>query len=1051
MIDFVLKLSTQFRFYDLHHQANGNFSSMWSVLMPGSVPITDEEITRIIDGRKDIPAHVALLFAFLHIYGYVQNDLNALTGKRINFYYQDVLRIQRRNAIPDQVHVIFEAAKNAKPVLLKAAATKLSAGKSDNGALLEYALDHDISVSQAQIAQIFSTFLDKNIAGQHILYQSTDARQIPLSGNHWAPFGIPQHRLAASERVMSQASLGHAIASPELLLKEGIRRLTIRYQLRSREFIPAGIKLQNAIEISLTGVEGWVVPDILLQTDLVMHPPGQINPDADLPFEYQYLLTIQFELAESAPAVVAYAEEIHQLRIDTPYAVMRLIVKPESFLAETLSKFYTNLITLQTSASGVRDLVIQNDQGVLDPGGEFLPFTAVPKIGSNFYIGSQEVFSKNLQSLELSLVWSDVPANLVAHYAGYENVNINDNGDFEADLFLLHGKKWKNLTQGTAPLFNTLNTALPRVISIGNPEFIQATSPEFRRIDPLEPLSTFDQNTKDGFLRLTITQPKEPAGAGLHALPFEAFGHKTFSTAYAQRAIQISQGAAVSLPNPPYTPLLSAASLNYKSEVRLTPNQPNRIDRYFLLDVFGNQESDETAASVLLPHHQAEGALYLGVAETQGPQIHSLLFQIDEGSAPGALLLASEDISWSYLAGSTWKEISRSDILEDRTDGFQRPGMVRLNVGSDISIQHTLMPSGMQWLRALVMTNTAGASAIVDVHTQGARAAFQIPTGLEQLYQDHLSVPLAPDTIGSLANRNISIKKIRQPYTSFGGRVSETDEDYRRRVHERLRHRNRAVTAWDYERLILESFPEVFKVKALPHVDLDNALAPGHTKLVIVSDWKKRPSGDPLQPKANLSFLRELEEYMIPRAPSQTTLHIVNPTYEPMLVDCKIEFTKGFDPGYHADVLNQELTEFLSPWAYEDGEDIVFGGRLPASEIMAFIEGKEYVDHITDFALFHQHDGVVGGIGEMLIGVDFIIGTSPDPAIGGPGIGKAIGIDFVIGDPVSVAAATRPDAILVSSNHHRISAQTASDETCKGIQSIGIGQMIVGLDFIIIS
>jgi hypothetical protein len=124
IIDFVLKLSKQFRFYDLHHQANGNFSSMWSLLMPGSVPITDEEITRIIDGRKDIPAHVALLFAFLHIYGYVQNDLNALTGKRINFYYQDVLRIQRRNAIPDQVHVIFEAAKNAKPVLLKAAATK---------------------------------------------------------------------------------------------------------------------------------------------------------------------------------------------------------------------------------------------------------------------------------------------------------------------------------------------------------------------------------------------------------------------------------------------------------------------------------------------------------------------------------------------------------------------------------------------------------------------------------------------------------------------------------------------------------------------------------------------------------------------------------------------------------------------------------------------------------------------------------------------------------------------------------------------------------------
>ena len=29
----------------------------------------------------------------------------------------------------------------------------------------------------------------------------------------------------------------------------------------------------------------------------------------------------------------------------------------------------------------------------------------------------------------------------------------------------------------------------------------------------------------------------------------------------------------------------------------------------------------------------------------------------------------------------------------------------------------------------------------------------------------------------------------------------------------------RKVTAWDLERLVLEAFPEVFKVKCLPHTD----------------------------------------------------------------------------------------------------------------------------------------------------------------------------------------------------------------------------------------
>jgi hypothetical protein len=172
-------------------------------------------------------------------------------------------------------------------------------------------------------------------------------------------------------------------------------------------------------------------------------------------------------------------------------------------------------------------------------------------------------------------------------------------------------------------------------------------------------------------------------------------------------------------------------------------------------------------------------------------------------------------------------------------------------------------------------------------------------------------------------------------------------------------------------------------------------------------------------------------------------------------VDCKVSFHSDFDPGFYSVILEEDIKRFLSPWAYEEGQDIAFGGKIHASEILAFIEGREYVDFVTDFELYHRFDGIpAGGIGEMEISFDFIVGDSPEASISttssGAG-GKTINVDFIVGVPVEVAAATRPDTILVSNSSHRISALQSNMTNCQGIQNIGIGQMIVGLDFVPIS
>ena len=43
--------------------------------------------------------------------------------------------------------------------------------------------------------------------------------------------------------------------------------------------------------------------------------------------------------------------------------------------------------------------------------------------------------------------------------------------------------------------------------------------------------------------------------------------------------------------------------------------------------------------------------------------------------------------------------------------------------------------------------------------------------------------------------------------------VQKSYKHYYTRVSERLRHKNRAIQLWDYEHLILQNFPHLYRVK----------------------------------------------------------------------------------------------------------------------------------------------------------------------------------------------------------------------------------------------
>ncbi|WP_158860108.1 baseplate J/gp47 family protein [Lunatibacter salilacus] len=1040
ILRFLIALSEEIKFFGLNDQPQGTWKSFLLEFTDGNGVLDESQLNKLFSVEKNCPPHLALIMAFLKIFAYVQEDLNKLTAKRLNFYFEEVLRIKRRPLALDRVHVYFELAKDRLPFRLEKG-TLLDGGVSPEGVPLLYALDSECIVTQSKIGSILLDYIEEDIFGRHTIYKAMDARKIVGLESGWRPFGPHQAHNIKEDPLIQPASLGCAIASPHFNLAEGLRTVSVIFHLQSNE-PESEYDLRHTLDIQMTAEKGWISPDRILSASLVPNEENSLN----------LTLTIVVEFKESSPPIIGYLEEIHQKKLDTNSPAWSMTVKAATHFQSLLSRLYLTEVEMEVKVTGIRDLVIQNDQSLQSIDSPVVPFGHAPTLKSNFYIGSNEIFSKSITSLDVNLEWKDVPDDMATHYLEYGNPRVN-NSVFQADLYLLSGKSWHLLTPYKHRLFNPYNIQNPQKMPVNKSQVEQITLyKSYSRQSNFDIGNRYSQNQQQGFIKIVLTRPTKTDLDNLPAYaPLEAFGHSSFIPITTQHALQIASGdSSVALPKPPYTPILSSVKLDYSASEKFRPNFPNGIDRFFTLDVFGASESKESETVNLVPKYPYKGAFYIGLENAGASQIISLFFQIDEGSTPGTEMLQSSDIKWEYLAGAQWKEIPKNNILEDKTEGFQVSGLIRLVLGPDATSKHFLMPENFHWIRASIDSNSEGAADIQQIFAQSASATlFWENQGIN--IDQHLSNPLPANTIKSLKLKQAAIKKVNQPIPSASGRPSETDWEYHQRVHERLRHRNRAVTGWDFERLVLETFPEIFKVKALPHTDINNQMVPGSVKLVVVPDWRKKPTGNPLQPKANSAFLRTIKDFIDSYSVSPfTQTEVSNPVYETILVDCKISFLTGYDPGFYTYQLNEDLKKFLSPWSYDEGEDIVFGGKIHSSEIQAFIEGRQYVDYIIDFAIYHRFSGSdFGGISEMQIDLDFEVALTPEPTIGPPGSGKIINSDFVIGVPVEIAAASRPDAILVSNTHHRIGVH--SEDICIGTQEIGIGQMVVGLDFILVS
>lgn len=685
-----------------------------------------------------------------------------------------------------------------------------------------------------------------------------------------------------------------------------------------------------------------------------------------------------------------------------------------------LQQPFLNQLTIQVDVTNMRNLILENDQGIVNSAKPFLPFGSQPNVGSNFYIGSHEIFSKTVTHLKLAVEWGNLPASFVTHYENYLDSAANSQPVLALPSFNFLSTFSLGSTspvagndyfQGAASLLFDHNK---RGFPIGDPFSLFVKPGEsslaselvfefdianFNRDPELDPFDSASPLPKRGFLILKSNQH---------------FFHSEYPTVLSKAAIDQDTST---VPNPPYTPLINSLTLDYtaketivfqdkaKGDLQDLPEQFFHLHPYGWTEFVPVEESLDDgqgpiATNHLVPRYEAQvgdengqagftlqngvptpefrdaaGNLFLGIKDLQAPQILNILVQVAEGSENPAV--DKRFISWSYLRDNRWVQFEPSQILSDDSNGFLRPGIVKLSVPSDITNQNTMLPGDIFWIRAAVAEDPNGVGQIYDVRLHAVKATFED----NENDLSRLSTGLEATSLSRLFFRKAVIKKVEQPFASFGGNLEEQDSDFYQRVSERLRHKQRAITIFDYERLVLAQFPTVYQVKCITHsmgindliptssVDdflherLESGIEhrPGMVQVIVLPDLRNQNAIDPLRPRVSNNLRDEIQTFLDGFCSGFSQVKVENPVFEEVAVLATVTLLPGKDPGFYLNKLNEDLITYLSPWRFDTDYDLHFGGELHISPLIDFMDELDYIDYVDHVALqvsLRDSDGI---------------------------------------------------------------------------------------------
>ncbi|MDR6763850.1 hypothetical protein J2Y38_004074 [Flavobacterium sp. 2755] len=910
----------------------------------------------ISENKKEyaITPHLTLFLTFLMLLENSKKRYNNLTKRHLDFYYNQILHIDKLPATPDKVYLIFELAKNASQEKIETK-TCFDGGKDALGKPRNYYSSNELIANKTVVSSLKNIYNDvdtKKIKASPIA-NSYDGlgKAFPDKNNiQWWPFGYIDKTGLLPE--LPNVAFGFAVASPILILAEGKRSIQFSFTFQNNITAITTAIIKECLSIQLTTAKKWlevteISSSLTIKSDAVYTTSVSGKT-----------MKIAFLLDENTDAITGYDPKVYGEEFAThlPVAKFNLdITKTNGYdLYKSLAQNKLENIVINIDVQNIKSAVLENDNGSINAAKPFFPFSPQPVPGSNLLIKYNEAFSKKWENVNVDILWKNTPVNFVEHYKAYKTSSVNtiSVNDFKTSVF--DGTTF--VTTGGIVTSNNYFQYKSSILSNNIWQDYGAAAVLFTTSNPFKTSLNISNTNyitdKNGQIRLTLTT---------------SFLHDLYPKIYAL-ALSVKSKDVV-IPNEPYTPLVESLVLNYTASetTKFSATGAETLEgiytqnkaKLFQIHPFGYAEEHsylkslldyvENEKSYLLPTYCKGGELFIGLENVQELQQITLLFQVLEGSEnpTAASFTGKQKIEWSVLGNNEWRILNYSDILLNETDNLLQSGILKFNLPKEATQNNTRLPKNYIWLKAKMHKQYDVVCKIIGIHSQAVLASFQ--NNANDLA--HLNTGLKAGTISKLLQRLSNVKSVAQPYNSFDYKPEEANEDYYRRISERLRHKNRAVTMWDYEHIVLQKFPEFYKVKCLNHTCNCSYQSPGNVTLVVIPDTVNKNVFDIFQPRVSTATLNKVKKHIDQLNSMHVTTYVINPLYEEVQVDLKVKFKPGFDENFYLQELNADIIKFLSPWALDKNVPITFGVSIHSSVLINYIEKLGYVDYLQDVKL----------------------------------------------------------------------------------------------------
>ncbi len=975
--------------------------------------------------RSDHTANNALTIAFSILFKNIQTAINSLSRRHLDFYYKDVLQQAPKNGEPVSGFVSFELLPNL-PFSLIPKGTILSAGsRKDGKGELIFETSKPVVAYPVTIQSLSTLHLDKpellnygtNEPIVFNIYRDTHLE----NGKHpetkskkpWPVFGSGFFS-GPEKREPDLVDLGFNIGSPVLFLSEGQRNIDITIQLSDNE---SG----NSVWDMLQDVANHY--NITLNQAFYNLFSDGFNISASTKKGWQSLLAYEITFNQSSNNF-SFNLEIHQdfpaiqtLSKDgantSQWPQIRFILNPyaSTYLFSFLKNIKIESITIDVQVIGLKQLSVYNNLGKVQPGKTFATFGPVAQVDSYLMLGSAELFKKQLTDLSVELTWQNIPKDLGGFHSYYQGYSSDFNNDvFQIRPTILLENEWQEITpQITHSLFQSTpclspegyqTESLNKKTVLDFPDIAMLEfEPDYRLSNPLQ----FDLETQSGFIKLELKSP--PYG----------FGQEQFQKAYTKIATYNARKKAnLALPNKPYTPYTSAISVNYKASdtLILDPLAAKNSDaanagEYSQITAYGNKKifsKEKISSQNMLYQYNQRSYLYIGLKGVNPPTTLNLLFHFTSDTKN--LSLDNEPLVWEYLSADEWVSLVNNEIVADGTSNFQRTGIVEITLPATSANQGIEFSSELYWLRISTQNDPSSYPSLSGIYLN----AIEVKCTSDDVLD--MGEPVQAGSIKKAAGKLPDIKRIIQPAATFGGVLPEDTQDYYTRVSERTRHKNRALTAWDYESLLLERFNSISVAKCT-NLDENFEVVPGEVTVVVL---KKGSNGNEIE-YFNRDELNEMLDFLLQYANPFAHITVRNPKVELLLATIDVKFKDGDNGGYYVNLLNQSLIDYFSPWISKSAQLTGIGGQIDSTMVLGFIENLPYVEYAQNLLIEHivEKEGNTFSLG---------YGTSSKELI-----------------------TATPWSIFTSVAHHRI--RTIQDESTLSPSQVGIGDLAVGMDFIL--